>query len=234
MQPISTAYKLAITWGGLRGALTLVLALSVTENAALPDEVRRFVAVLATGLVLFTLLVNGTTLRGVIRLLRLDVLSPIDRLLRDRVLEVSYAETSELIRKTANEHDLNPPAVESALAPYSAGQAASSRDAGEETELTERSDWPSRWSRSETRSECWCSKRWRGEPLRPRPAGADAQRRCARGGRQERRADSATSAPLKRRSNFRFRSAPPISFTAGSESAAFWRIVSANDSRSCW
>ena len=107
MQPISTAYKLAITWGGLRGALTLVLALSVTENAALPDEVRRFVAVLATGLVLFTLLVNGTTLRGVIRLLRLDVLSPIDRLLRDRVLEVSYAETSELIRKTARQHDLN-------------------------------------------------------------------------------------------------------------------------------
>ncbi|MFY9968105.1 MAG: cation:proton antiporter, partial [Roseiarcus sp.] len=29
-QPISTAYKLAIAWGGLRGALTLVLALGVT------------------------------------------------------------------------------------------------------------------------------------------------------------------------------------------------------------
>src|ERR1700722_9635206 len=95
MQPINTAYKFAITWGGLRGALTLVLALSVTEDATLPDEVRRFVAVLATGLVLFTLLVNGTTLRGFIRLLRLDVLSPIDQLLRDRVLELSYAETSE-------------------------------------------------------------------------------------------------------------------------------------------
>ena len=34
-QPISTAYKLAIAWGGLRGALTLVLALAVTENSAL-------------------------------------------------------------------------------------------------------------------------------------------------------------------------------------------------------
>src|SRR5205807_6612981 len=31
-QPISSAYKLAITWGGLRGALTLVLALAATEN----------------------------------------------------------------------------------------------------------------------------------------------------------------------------------------------------------
>jgi CPA1 family monovalent cation:H+ antiporter len=139
MQPISTAYKLAITWGGLRGALTLVLALSVTEDTALPEEVRRFVAVLATGLVLFTLLVNGTTLRGFIRLLRLDLLSPIDRLLRDRVLELSYAETSELIRTTAKEHDLNPAAVEIALRPYNEGmEAASSRDAGKETELTER------------------------------------------------------------------------------------------------
>ena len=139
MQPISTTYKLAITWGGLRVALTLVLALSVTEDAALPEEVRRFVAVLATGLVLFTLLVNGTTLGGVIRLLRLDILSPIDRLLRDRVLEVSYAETSELIRKTAKQHALNATAVESALGPYRARtQAVNSRDAGEETELTER------------------------------------------------------------------------------------------------
>ena len=110
-QPVSTVYKLAIAWGGLRGALTLVLALSVTENPLLPGETRHFVAVLATGLVLFTLLVNGTTLRPLIRLLGLDRLSPIDRLLRDRVLELSYAETSEMIVKTAEAHGLHPKAV---------------------------------------------------------------------------------------------------------------------------
>ncbi len=137
-QPISTVYKFAIAWGGLRGALTLVLALGVTENRLLPDDVRRFVAVLATGLVMFTLLVNGTTLRGVIRLLGLDRLSPIDRLLRDRVLEVSYAETSEMITKTAQEHDLHPAAVERALAPYRARtEAAGAREAAEEIALTE-------------------------------------------------------------------------------------------------
>ena len=69
-QPISTAYKLAIVWGGLRGALTLVLALAVTENPAVRPDVQQFVAVLATGLVLFTLLINGTTLSAVIHLLR--------------------------------------------------------------------------------------------------------------------------------------------------------------------
>ena len=138
-QPISTVYKLAIAWGGLRGALTLVLALGVTENSVLPLEVRRFVAVLATGLVLFTLLVNGTTLRAVIHFLRLDRLSPVDRLLRDRVLELSYADTSEMIAKTAKEYDLNPAAVESALAPYRAWtKTATARNPPGESELTER------------------------------------------------------------------------------------------------
>ena len=60
---IDLNYKLAIIWGGLRGALTLVLALAVTEHSSLPPNIQRFVAVLATGFVLFTLFVNGTTLR---------------------------------------------------------------------------------------------------------------------------------------------------------------------------
>jgi CPA1 family monovalent cation:H+ antiporter len=33
--PVSTPYRLVILWGGLRGAVTLALALAVTENAAL-------------------------------------------------------------------------------------------------------------------------------------------------------------------------------------------------------
>ena len=118
MKPISTAYKIAIAWGGLRGALTLVLALSVTENPAIPASVQRFVAVLATGLVFFTLLVNGTTLRLLIRAFGLDKLSPTDQVLRDRVLEVSYAEAVALIRKSAEQHELDPAAAARALASY--------------------------------------------------------------------------------------------------------------------
>jgi monovalent cation:H+ antiporter, CPA1 family len=135
-QPISTAYKLAIAWGGLRGALTLVLALAVTENPALKPEVQRFVAVLATGLVLFTLLVNGTTLRAVIHLLRLDRLSPIDQALRDRVLALSYTEVAETIRSTAHEHDISPAALATALAPYESGIAAE-HSSGDEAGLTD-------------------------------------------------------------------------------------------------
>jgi monovalent cation:H+ antiporter, CPA1 family len=136
-QPISTAYKLAIAWGGLRGALTLVLALAVTENPALKPDVQRFVAVLATGLVLFTLLVNGTTLRAVIHLLRLDRLSPVDQALRDRVLALSYTEVAETIRSTAHEHDISPTALATALAPYEAGIAAANSPGGGEAGLTD-------------------------------------------------------------------------------------------------
>ena len=136
-QPISTAYKLAIAWGGLRGALTLVLALAVTENTALTPEIQRFVAVLATGLVLFTLLVNGTTLRFVIRLLRLDRLSPVDEALRDRVLELSYAEIGETIRTMASEHEISASALTGALAPYEEGIATAKARGANEVGLTD-------------------------------------------------------------------------------------------------
>ena len=56
-------FKLVILWGGVRGAVTLALALAVAENDGVPPEVRHLVSVLATGFVLFTLLVQATTLR---------------------------------------------------------------------------------------------------------------------------------------------------------------------------
>jgi CPA1 family monovalent cation:H+ antiporter len=131
-QPISSAYKLAITWGGLRGALTLVLALAATENVALSLDVKRFVAVLATGLVLFTLFVNGTTLRLVIDFLGLSRLSPRNQVLRDQVLALSYAEVCDWVRDMARAHALAESAVEQVVEPYQTWiAAANARDAAE-------------------------------------------------------------------------------------------------------
>src|SRR5439155_21618863 len=109
-QKVSSAYKIAITWGGLRGAVTLALALSVTENAALDSDSKDFVADLATGFALFTLLVNGLTLRPVIRLLKLDRLSPLNQALRNKVLALSLADVRDAVRETASEYEI-PPAV---------------------------------------------------------------------------------------------------------------------------
>jgi monovalent cation:H+ antiporter, CPA1 family len=137
-QRIDASYKLAIIWGGLRGALTLVLALAVTENPALPQNVQRFVAVLATGFVLFTLFVNGTTLRLVIRLLGLDRLSPRDQALRDRILALSYAEASDAAREIAETHGLSQPTVERVIEPYQAKAAVAKADRTAARDLSER------------------------------------------------------------------------------------------------
>ena len=137
-QPIGTPYKLAIAWGGLRGALTLALALAVSENSELDPRVHHFVAVLATNLVLFTLLISGTTLRPVIRLLGLDRLSLRDRTLRDQVLALAYEEVCEAVRDTAQQYSLSDAAVEATVGPYEAWiRAAGARDDAE-TGLTGR------------------------------------------------------------------------------------------------
>jgi CPA1 family monovalent cation:H+ antiporter len=107
-QKVSSAYKLAIAWGGLRGAVTLALALAVTENNRLGPDIRSEVAVLATGFVLFTLLVNGLTLRPVIRLLQLDRLSPLNLALRNKVLALSLVDVRDALAETASQYGIPP------------------------------------------------------------------------------------------------------------------------------
>jgi monovalent cation:H+ antiporter, CPA1 family len=86
---IDRAYGVVILWGGLRGAVSLALGLAVAENDALPADLRHMVGVLTTGFVLFTLLVNGISLRPLIRVLGLDRLAPAEQALRDRALSLA-------------------------------------------------------------------------------------------------------------------------------------------------
>ncbi len=104
---IERPYRVAILWGGLRGAVTLALALAVIENARVPFEIKREVGILATGFTLFTLLVQGTTLRWVIALLGLDKLSPIDRALSNQVIAVALENVREEVANTVNRHQLS-------------------------------------------------------------------------------------------------------------------------------
>jgi CPA1 family monovalent cation:H+ antiporter len=95
---VSTGFKAVILWGGLRGAVTLALALAVRENDLISADVKRFIMVQATGFVFFTLIVQGTTLRPLIRLLRLDRLTPFDQALRRHVLALSRDRVVEAVR----------------------------------------------------------------------------------------------------------------------------------------
>ncbi|MFM2041998.1 MAG: putative Na+/H+ antiporter NhaP [Pseudomonadota bacterium] len=109
---ISNPYKAVMLWGGLRGAVSLALGLAVSENQAVPEEIRNLVAVVVTGFVLFTLVVQGTTLRPLIRLLGLDRLSPVELSLRNRALGLSLGDVRKEVEETARDFRLDPaPAV---------------------------------------------------------------------------------------------------------------------------
>jgi monovalent cation:H+ antiporter, CPA1 family len=100
---VEPRYKLAILWGGLRGAVTLALALAVTESFRIPPDVKRQVGIIATGFTLFTLIVQGITLRPMIRWLRLDRLSRLDQALAAQVVAVALQSVRETVTETARD-----------------------------------------------------------------------------------------------------------------------------------
>jgi monovalent cation:H+ antiporter, CPA1 family len=124
---VSLRYQFVIMWGAMRGAVTLALALGVTEHRLIDPEIKRFVAILATGFVLFTLLVNGTTLRPVIRLLRLDRLSPLDQALRHQVLALALGRVRDGLREIAAGYRIGATPTADVLAPYEERIAEASR-----------------------------------------------------------------------------------------------------------
>lgn len=103
---VDRPYRIAILWGGLRGAVTLALALAVTENLRVPLDIKREVGILATGFTLYTLLVQGTTLRWIIGVLGLDKLSRLDRALSNQVIAVALENVREEVANTAQRHEL--------------------------------------------------------------------------------------------------------------------------------
>ncbi|MGI4978222.1 MAG: cation:proton antiporter [Janthinobacterium lividum] len=102
-QRVPTAFRVTMLWGGLRGAITLALALSVTENDALSPEIKHFVAILATGFVLASLLAGGTTLGLLVGWLHLDRLPAIDQALRHQVVAIGLGEARDRVRQSAAE-----------------------------------------------------------------------------------------------------------------------------------
>ncbi|HVN27458.1 MAG TPA: cation:proton antiporter [Candidatus Binataceae bacterium] len=137
---VDNRFKAVILWGGLRGALTLVLALSITENPAIAPDVQRFIAILATGFVLFTLLVNGTTLRVLIRLLGLDRLTPVDQALRNQVLKLSRDRVSDTVKMIGVGYEFPDEIILDVLGRRSAAEAETPADTTSSVGLADAGD----------------------------------------------------------------------------------------------
>lgn len=128
MTPLGTAvsrpYKTVMLWGGLRGAVSLALALAVTEHASVSEQTRQFIAVVTTGFVLMTLFVNGISLRPLIRMLGLNELSPVERTIRNQVLVVSLEELQGRTDELAKTEHVEPQVVERIHAVFNASRAS--------------------------------------------------------------------------------------------------------------
>jgi monovalent cation:H+ antiporter, CPA1 family len=135
---VERPYRVAILWGGLRGAVTLALALAVTESFRVPVEVKRVVGILATGFTLFTLLVQGTTLRWVIKRLGLDRLSALDAALSKQVVAVALQKVREDVATTTESYELTRETVRSEAKRFAARLDKAVKDAEEGEEISDK------------------------------------------------------------------------------------------------
>ncbi|GBR05987.1 cation:proton antiporter [Acetobacter oeni] len=113
--PVPGPFKVTMVWGGLRGAITLALALAVTENQHISTPIAHFIGIIATGFVLITLLVNGTTLRSVVLFLKLDQLSPMDQAMRHQVVGIALEKVAARAKETGEELGFSPDATRSVI-----------------------------------------------------------------------------------------------------------------------
>jgi CPA1 family monovalent cation:H+ antiporter len=133
---ISTGMKTVIWWGGLRGAVSLALALAVTENPLIDEHIRNFVATSVTGFVLMTLFINGTSLRFVMQALGLNKLTPLQRAIRDRALVMSSEEIRNRMAEIAERERIDPD-VSAAIAKVYAQSTPAGGNAAAERKLAD-------------------------------------------------------------------------------------------------
>ncbi|GAB5037945.1 sodium hydrogen exchanger partial, partial [Nannochloropsis oceanica] len=62
---------LLLSWGGLRGAVSLTLSMAVSQQEAIPLDTRARILFLTAGIVLLTILINGATCKLLVQKLRL-------------------------------------------------------------------------------------------------------------------------------------------------------------------
>lgn len=102
--------RILVFWGGVRGAVTLVLAISLTETPALGDA-GPVLGALAAAFTLTTLFVNASTLALLASRLGLDQLSPADLALRGRIVAGSIERVRNVITDIASARTLEPEAL---------------------------------------------------------------------------------------------------------------------------
>lgn len=107
-EPVDNRYRVAMWWGGLRGAVTVALALTLTADSRFDPELRNTAMLLASGYVLLTLFVQAPTLPLVMRFLKLHGLSNLDEILRDEAVRTVRGKLAERVVELSTALRLDP------------------------------------------------------------------------------------------------------------------------------
>ncbi len=94
---LSKRESIILTWGALRGALALTLALMVSYTESIPEDVRRQVLFLTAGIVTLTLVINATTIKWLLEKLGLLESSASRQIIDAEIRGQLYARTSKYL-----------------------------------------------------------------------------------------------------------------------------------------
>ena len=132
---VSLAFRTVMLWGGLRGAVSLALALVILETPGLAPETKTFIAVLVTGFVLFTLFVNAPTMRLLLRFFDLDKLPTSDVTMRNRVMALSLSHIRKDLEQAAEDYRIDPAIAGEVAAEYDRRHAELEQSLDQEGEV---------------------------------------------------------------------------------------------------
>lgn len=95
---LSVRESTILSWGGLRGALGLTMALMVSYTFSIPEPIRRQVLFLTAGIVTLTLTINATTIGWLLKKLGLAKIPSSKLLLDYSVKEQLYEGTEKYLK----------------------------------------------------------------------------------------------------------------------------------------
>ncbi|HJL24609.1 MAG TPA: cation:proton antiporter, partial [Polyangiaceae bacterium LLY-WYZ-15_(1-7)] len=95
--PVTTRAAAVMTWGGLRGAVSLALALLLSQQAGIDATLRAQILTVTAGVVLGTILLNGSTTGALLRKLGFTAIGPAEALAEARASEQVLAEVQQRV-----------------------------------------------------------------------------------------------------------------------------------------
>lgn len=99
--------SIILTWGGLRGALGMTLALMVSYTPAIPEEIRSQVLSFTAGTVTLTLCINATTMRWLLNKLGLIYIPTARTMMENKIQNLLHENSEQYLERLKTREALN-------------------------------------------------------------------------------------------------------------------------------